>query len=155
GVKGVTVNLFDENGVVQSTTTDDAGTYRFDGLDPAKYYHLQFIAPNGWQAEFTSYGAGGVGNSATDSDVYPLLNGMTLPFIVDANTYDNTWDAGLLYGSAGGTVWVEKDADGMLKTDEPGRMAGLKVELYDQDGKRQTATTDAGGNYHFDGLDPS
>ena len=96
-VPGVTVKLYDADGVfITSTVTDGAGHYFFDGLQPSTDYIVEFVAPA--QAGFTTPMTGA---AATDSDADVVTgrvlvtspaqgsNGSVLPD-------DPTIDAGLI-----------------------------------------------------------
>jgi len=92
GQGDLTVKLLNLNGSVnQQTTTSATGFFRFDGLDPTAYFSIQVVKPTGYA--FTSFLSGA--NSNIDSDTDPSL-GRTYHFQVPVNTYDDTFDTGLL-----------------------------------------------------------
>ena len=55
--------------------------------------------------------------------------------------------------SIGDTLWEDKNGNGVIDTNEPGRFSGVRVQLLDANGKAITSTvTDAFGVYSFAGL---
>ncbi len=152
GVARMTVNLIDpaNNQVLQTTTTNDSGFYRFDGLAGCKTYKIRWVAPGQFPAQFTNRGQGS--DSALDSDAD--ADGTTL-FSVAAGQYRSDIDAGLRspYASVGDRVWTDLNANGLQDGGEPGA-AGVTVNLLDAGTVVQSTQTDADGLYRFDGLVP-
>ena len=149
GIAGVTVLLKDAFGnVLDTTTTDGDGLYGFD-VAPGTY-SVAVEAPTGYV--LTAKDAGG--DDAADSDVDPA-NGMTDNVTVGAGESNVTLDAGLYREAAiGDKVWLDKDGDGTQDADEAG-VAGVTVNLLDADGNVVASqSTNADGNYLFDGLTP-
>ena len=138
-LSGVTVNLFNASGqVVQTTTTNSAGSYQFSGLLPGGTYGVQEIVPTGYL--FHDEAAGSVGGStATNTQItqVSLTDGA-------AATGYNFCD--VLPASIAGNV-----GDCEANTELP----GVTVNLLNSSGSViQTTTTDANGNYQFTGLMP-
>ncbi len=116
GVAGVTVKLIgggDDgkvNGVgdivLNTTTTDASGHYKFVGLNPGFEYQVQFVAPNGY--DFTTRDAGS--NDTIDSDA-SQSTGKTQVVTLAAGEFNTSLDAGLVKdcggwgGGYGGSNW--------------------------------------------------
>jgi protocatechuate 3,4-dioxygenase beta subunit/uncharacterized protein YuzE len=161
GVEGVTVRLLDEAGnVVDTTTTDSSGNYRFDGVSPGTYT-VQFDHSTATTAGIAGYSpVDRGGDDALDSDATPYPSAPTYaetPAFTLAPGQENlTLDAGLVLqtASVGDRVWLDRDRDGVQDAGEPG-VAGVTVQLLDADGNVVgTTTTDGNGNYLFTGLEP-
>ncbi|MCI9888961.1 carboxypeptidase regulatory-like domain-containing protein [Micrococcales bacterium 31B] len=153
GVANVTVNLLDENGeVVATTTTDETGKYLFENLEPGTY-SVEFVAPEG--QVFTTPNQG---DDATDSDA-DLTTGKTGTVVLNPGDNNLTVDAGLVPApvepaSLGDYVWNDTNKDGIQNASEA-PVAGVTVNLLDASGAViSTTTTDAGGKYLFDNLQP-
>jgi SdrD B-like domain/Secretion system C-terminal sorting domain len=166
GVSGVTVTLYNNAGVAVATTITDAnGNYLFTNVTPANGYTVGFSLPAG-TAFTTSTGAvSQVANSDANT-----VTGRTNAFNVAAGEQVTYVDAGLVLqstalASLGDRVWYDNNRDGDQDAGEPG-IAGVTVNLYlDADGNGvllgaelttpvRTTTTDAYGNYIFNGLTP-
>lgn len=166
GVSGVTVTLYNNAGVAVATTITDAnGNYLFTNVTPANGYTVGFTPPAG-TAFTTSTGAvSQVANSDANT-----TTGRTSGFNVAAGEQVTYVDAGLVLQSSalaalGDRVWYDNNRDGDQDAGEPG-IAGITVNLYlDADGNGvllgtelttpvRTTTTDAFGNYIFNGLTP-
>ncbi|MEM1179709.1 MAG: SdrD B-like domain-containing protein [Acidobacteriota bacterium] len=148
GFAGVTVELRDASGnVLARTTTDGAGDYRFDDLPPGDYT-VAVTDEDGVLADtFLTSGLDELSVTVAAADITGLDFGYARP--------------GSL-GSIGDLVWLDADGDGQRDGAENG-IPGVTVELYDpgadgvfgggDDTLLGTATTDANGNYRFEGLD--
>jgi protocatechuate 3,4-dioxygenase beta subunit len=149
GISGVTVQLKDSAGnVVQTTSTGADGKYSFTA-DPGSYT-VSVTAPINYI--FTARDAGG--DDAKDSDFGS--NGQSNAVTLNAADVNNTIDAGLYRtASVGDKVWLDANKNGVQDSGEAG-VSGVKVMLLDADGKQvgATVTTDANGNYLFNGLKP-
>ncbi|MEZ4707401.1 MAG: SdrD B-like domain-containing protein [Caldilineaceae bacterium] len=161
GLQGVTVELFvlDPNGVGvstgQTTTTDESGAYLFGELPEGKYYvvfHLDTL-PDGYVVTEPNKP---LLNDDYDSDADPAT-GQTPPTGTLLNgEQDLSLDMGVYQpASLGDYVWLDRDADGVQESGEPG-IAGVRVELFNGDGTSTglTTTTDANGFYEFTDLVP-
>jgi uncharacterized repeat protein (TIGR01451 family) len=167
GVAGATVTLIGggADGLVSTTadnttvttTTDADGNYKFDGLTPGMEYQVKFSAPTG-----TVFTAQDKGSDVSDSDA----NSSGLSQIVKLASGENntTIDAGVYVpASLGDRVWVDANGNGQQDAGEGG-VAGATVTLIGggadglvsttADNTTVTTTTDADGNYKFDGLTP-
>ncbi len=144
GMQGVIVNLYDGTGtnLLYSTTTDANGTYYFGNL-PDDSYVVEVntgTLPNG-----------GVGLSNTvdpdggsDSSSAVTISGGNVNLDQDFGyTGDNN-------NVITGTIWNDRNANGTVDGDEPGRFAGITVFLRDTNGNVIASTeTDALGQYQF------
>lgn len=113
GAAGVTVRLLDDAGtVIATTTTNDSGSYLFDGLFDGDY-SVEFVAPNG-----LSFPPAGQGGPPEDSNADPDT-GRTATVSLSGGSHDTTIDAGLMGSlSLGDRVWYDADADGVQDPDE-------------------------------------
>jgi hypothetical protein len=93
GMAGATVNLrrASDNAIVQTTTTNGAGAYRFVGLCPGSYL-VEFVPPAGTTTSPSLQG----GNVSNDSNPNPSL--VALQFDTSTNT---TIDFGVVQGPTG------------------------------------------------------
>ncbi|MBP7627364.1 MAG: carboxypeptidase regulatory-like domain-containing protein, partial [Zoogloea sp.] len=150
GIAGVTVKLLDSaGGVLSTSTTDASGNYLFSNLTPGDYA-VQVVLPTGYFASSKDQG----GNDALDSDIDPTT-GKTINTTLSAGETDRSWDAGLYQkASIGDRVWLDTNKNGVQDSGEAG-VAGVTVKLLNAAGAEvATATTDANGNYLFQGLVP-
>ncbi|WP_166454817.1 SdrD B-like domain-containing protein [Duganella aquatilis] len=149
GIDGVQVALKDGSGKVVSTvTTHDGGQYSFT-VDPGTY-SVSVSAPNGYVA--TAAGKGG--DATADSDID--ASGNTTAITLTPGQIKTDVDAGFYRpASLGDKVWLDANRNGVQDAGEAG-VAGVKVMLLDAAGNPTgiTATTDANGNYSFNGLKP-
>ncbi|MFC5405982.1 SdrD B-like domain-containing protein [Cohnella soli] len=164
GKNGITVELFEADGVTAVTTdaygtmispatTDANGKYLFSNLKSGTY-KVKFSKPAGF--EFTNKNAASA-TAANDSDANSLT-GMSDAIVLTWGTSNMTIDAGLVDRvKLGDTVWYDKNGDGVQDAvGEPG-VPSVTVELYDGNdlsNKLASKTTDANGNYEFDMLWP-
>lgn len=139
GVVGVDVELLDAatDATVATGTTDENGSYGFDGLAPGSY-RVRVLTP-----ETHRLGSGAAADGR--SDEIELTSGSA----------DRTVDIGLHEPAAVGShVWVDADADGFQDDGEHG-LAGVLVRLVDADGAVvASTTTDPAGDYRFEDLAP-
>lgn len=90
GISGVSVSLFDHNGLlVASTTTDVNGRYLFSGVTPNQYV-IEFQAPPNYS--FSPKDVGGDDTNDSDAD---RNSGRTDVFVVASGMPSYTRDAGL------------------------------------------------------------
>lgn len=165
GVPNVTVNLFDAANDQQLSTqqTGADGFYLFTDLPPGQYYVVFDLAtlPAGYQV--TTQNAAGVTDDL-DSDANPTSGRSDNSRVLAAGEEDLTLDMGVFtLVSVGNLVWrddideeVEEPTDnnGLVDPGEPG-FANIPVRLFDiSETLIATTTTDANGNYRFDGLMP-
>src|SRR5262249_47585976 len=137
--------------MIANTATNAGGFYSFSGL-AAGTYQVRFAAPPGYQfspAHATSNNA--------DSDADPAT-GLAGPVVLGPGGWNWDVDAGVyapgggLGGNIGDRVWLDADGNGLQDPGEPG-LADVPVDLLDgYGGLVQWTTTDADGNYLFEGL---
>jgi len=154
GIPGVPVVLYDAvtSQPVLTTTTNASGAYSFTNLAPGSYF-VQFTPPATY--EVSPLDANGNLSDTTDSDVDPV-SFRTTTTVLTAGENDPTWDMGLYTpASLGDRVWFDTDADGIQDVGETG-IQSVTVVLYDAVTNQPvlTTTTDANGNYLFQGLAP-
>lgn len=143
---GVTIQLLDAGGhVLQTTTTDANGAYKFQALPPGNYT-VHKLTPPGYFDEDSSVGsAGGVSTDASTLSSIVLTSGM------NGTEYDF---CELLPVDISGRVIVDKFGDCETNPANP-PLAGVTIQLFDQSGHLlQTTATDANGAYKFQGLMP-
>ncbi|MDZ7899671.1 MAG: SdrD B-like domain-containing protein [Arcicella sp.] len=152
GIGGLTVNLYKNNVLFASTTTDPiTGKYNFPNLGSGTY-EVEFITPP--QSKFTKLL--GSSDPTTDSDAQP--NGKSGLITIDVTKAPTdilrnnpTIDAGIIpLGSIGDYVFNDNNGNGIQDAGDSPVGAGVKVTLTDKDGNVITSTvTDASGKYEF------
>lgn len=162
GFAGATVRLLNAAGqVVATQTTDASGNYLFTGLPPGQY-QVQVVAPDGYR--FTTADAGG--NDAIDSDLRwdgtGTSTGTSALVTLAAGENNRSVDAGLkvCLVSIGDRVWLDGNGNGVQDPGESGvgcvtvqlKGAGADGVFGTADDVLRTTTTDAAGNYRFDGV---
>ncbi|MBV6395470.1 MAG: hypothetical protein HFACDABA_01046 [Anaerolineales bacterium] len=168
GIANVTVELRDgvcTPGVNCPTTiTDSQGNYIFTGLAAGSYtVAVTGGLPAGLSANPT-YDEDGIGTANTIAvNVSSSEEHVTADFGYNwAPTTDVTNPPLNATGAIGDRVWIDADGDGVQDTGEAG-LAGATVTLVTPgadgifgtgDDGTSTTTTDAAGNYIFDGLAP-
>jgi uncharacterized repeat protein (TIGR01451 family) len=149
GIGGVEVELHLAEagaGLISSTTTDASGHYSFTGLVPGSTYQVVF----GTVLDHFHTAATVCCNSEVDSDANQ--EGTTDPFVMGSMD-DLSIDAGLVTHSVHGTLWFDANADGIRASEFSA--PGIVVELLDRGNPIATRTTDAAGQYRFEGLFPA
>ena len=146
-LSGVTVQLLNEQGtVIQTTTTDANGEYRFENLVPGKYAVREFQPPDYLQGGTVPGTGGGDGSVQDLISAIDILAGAQL---VEYNFCE------ILPVSIAGRVWVDLNNDCILDSNEQ-PLSGVKIELLDGNGiVVQTTFTDSSGQYQFDDLVPN
>jgi uncharacterized repeat protein (TIGR01451 family) len=158
-IKGATVYLLNENGLVlDSILTDANGKYLFDSLVSGKY-RIKFGTPAGMILTTTK--ATGVSDTlnsdAGKNGISQVINIDVTLLASDTLRNNPHIDAGFVpVGSIGNFVWLDTNKDGVQDPTEKG-VAGVKVYLYIQTAsglyqKIDSTTTDANGKYLFDSL---
>lgn len=155
GIAGVPVMLYTSGNVLyRSTITSNNGYYFFNEV-PAGTYYIKVTPPIGYQASPKDATTDDI-----DSDIDPVTF-KTGNYTVTAGTINLTIDAGLnvtgttgASASLGDRVWEDLNNNNLQDAGEPG-VANVTVQLFNGSNVLQaTATTDAFGNYIFNGLVP-
>ena len=156
GIAGVTVMLYTSGDVLyRSTVTSNNGYYFFNDVAPGTYY-VKVAPPIGYQVSPKDAGADGI-----DSDIDPVTF-KTANIVVVNGTNNLTIDAGLnvtpttgASASLGDKVWEDLNNNNIQDPGEPG-IANVTVQLFNgsTNALLGTVTTDAFGNYIFNGLTP-
>lgn len=133
--------ILDKDGNPVTTTTDENGNYQFTGLAPGNY-KVSIVDPTtGDLAGLTNTQAYN-GRNATEASVTigdSSVQGVDFGFVKPATIGDR--------------VWNDQDHNG-VDNGEPG-VPGVTVILKDASGNEVArTTTDANGNYRFEGLLP-
>ena len=169
GLTGVRVELLDSNGNLVNNpadgqpyivTTDANGEYKFKGLWHGDY-QVRFTVPSGY-----FYSEANQGSDDVDSDVETVSGqtGTTDVFTLPINFDDTTRDAGAFqHVSINGTVWEDKNVDGIHDNGEP-TLTDVEVQLLDQSGnpvddphnpgQAYKVRTNSNGEYSFVDLIP-
>ncbi len=128
-LEGVTIELFDTDGVLlETTTTDEFGIYAFPSY-PAGDYTVVQIQP----------------------EDYGTTTPNTLDVSLPVGGIDGI-DFGEDPGSIAGTIWEDVVWDGVDDGTEP-RVPGVVISLLNTDGEViASTTTDDNGDYRFDDL---
>ena len=181
GIAGVTVRLWwvgpngtKNNGggddrLLETTTTDANGNYRFDWLVPGPNYYVEFVTPAALDLTRSDVGA----DDTIDSDANPT-NGFTALIDLDngpdpatggdpdTTTVEPQWDAGMFFpNTIGDRIWEDQNRNGIQEAGDNG-ISGVTVRLYQpgpngtigggDDVLVGTTTTDGIGLYQFTGL---
>ncbi|WP_322494448.1 SdrD B-like domain-containing protein, partial [Chloroflexus sp.] len=161
GVPNVPVSLYQpgpdglagtaDDVLVDTTTTNSNGFYRFDNLTPGRYF-VQFGAAPGYS--LLSPRDAAAATDETDSDVD---NNRRTPIVeLAASAVNLTLDMGVLNpASLGNYVWFDANVNGIQDSGETG-VQGVRVRLFTTGSATpvRTATTDSNGLYLFNGLLP-
>jgi uncharacterized repeat protein (TIGR01451 family) len=154
GISGVTVNLFDQNGMlVQTTTTDQSGNYLFTNLPVETNYTVRVDTTT------LPGGGSGWGNSVDPDTPTPNTGDVgdseSTLFLSTASPVNLAQDFGYIGGpnSLSGTIWRDDNNDGVQDTGEP-PLPNVTVELRDPVTLEviQKTTTDSNGDYQFVNL---
>lgn len=160
GIQGVTIELYDQSGSrIATTMTAADGSFKFEGLVPGTYT-IKEIQPNGFRDGMETVGnVGGTTRGQLNSNADDTISQIILTSGEQAVGYGfcEHQDAAI-----SGTVFHDRNNNGIQETGEEG-ISGATVRLLDANGNpimiqsgqnmiALTATTDADGNYRFDGL---
>ncbi len=152
GIEGVTVTLFDEDGlIVATTTTDENGYYLFEDVPLGTGYCVSFdesTEVDGY--DDLVFSPGDSGSDATDSDANQTT-GKTAPFEVVAGTDKLDIDAGLYECiKVGDYVWEDYIPNGVQDGSES-PIENVTVTIYDDATGLAVGTTmtDENGYYEF------
>ncbi|MBK7041375.1 MAG: carboxypeptidase regulatory-like domain-containing protein [Bacteroidetes bacterium] len=156
GVQGVTVTLYQQNGitVISSTQTDPLGNYIFTDLDQGSYVVGFSNLPIGYT--FSSANQGN--DTEIDADADAASGGKTTIILLDEGDIILSIDAGIHQAAGlagiGDIVWNDLNLNGLQDQGEPG-IPGVTVKLINNLGViLANTTTDANGVYQFTGLTP-
>lgn len=157
GLPGVTVKLTGTdlagNPVTRETTTGPDGSYAFDELPPGTYVVTEPTQPTGTGNGKTVPGSAG-GTATPVTTVPSAISGIVLG--VGQHATGNDFGE-LPLGSIAGKVYSDNNDNGSVDAGEAG-IGGVQVVLSGTDdlghAVNVTVTTDADGNYRFDGLRP-
>jgi len=152
GIAGVTVNIKGESGSVanvqQTTVSDAAGRYSFNGLK-AGMYSITFIKSIDFQ--FTQNISS---QNSINSDADPITGKTSLITLVSGQNHIDI-DAGFYkFGSIGDFVWHDSNGNGLQDSTELG-ISGIEMNLLSEDGSFiSSIITDSIGYYKFTNLAP-
>ena len=154
GLAGVTLSLLKWNGTSyvstgKTATTNTAGDYKFDGVEPGKYRIVE-SQPNGYLSVGSRPGTvnGTTVGVSTSLDVISEIS-----MLGGQDSIRNDF-AEVRPGSISGRVYADPEGDCVFgPNDTP--LAGVEVRLLSATGAvLQTKLTDSSGLYKFDGLMP-
>lgn len=169
GIPKVVVRLYDENGLVKTTTTNEEGYYQFTDLPPGTYV-IEQLQPLGWQDGKDSIGF--LTDGSGETRAVGRLAGNDR--IAEIALHQSPQDLGTLIGkeynfgewlpaSLAGMVFIDLNGNGILETDfrmphsteQERPLAGVTIVLRDSLGQVvRSAVTGVDGKYHFDLLRP-
>lgn len=164
GIAGITVVLtgtdVNGNAVTRTTTTGNDGSYLFADLPAGTYAVTEPNQPpmtlNGRTVAGNIGGVPMAGATATNKATTPSAIG-NIVLGENQHSVQNNFGEIPMNGSIAGTVWLDRDNDGVIGADETG-IAGVTVRLTGTDSMGNPVDvevqTDAQGNYLFDGLAP-
>lgn len=168
-IAGVTIRLFDAQGIlVATTTTDSQGRYRFANLYPG-YYAIEEVQPEGYLD-----GADFLGTAGGKLDGNDRISEIKLPPAVQGEEYNfaeirPASISGFVFqdGPAISYMWGQPRPDPYQlrdgrRTPDDVPLAGVEIQLrdargqpvLDSSGKPVITYTDANGFYKFEGLRP-
>ncbi len=150
GVSNVTVKLYLDGALFETTTTNQNGIYLFDDLN-GDDYEVEFVLPAGY--EFSPQNQGNNDNLDSDANT---TTGKTGTITLANGDHRTDVDAGLvlLKASLGNYVWLDEDHDGVQDGNEAG-VEGITVKLLNSGGSEiSSTTTNEDGLYSFTDLNP-
>ena len=164
GKNKVKVELFNANGLVDTTETNTTGGYEFCGLIPGDYY-VKVTPPTGYIISPKDAG----GDDTKDNDMN-RTTGKTDMTTLEPGEKDHSWDAGIYKPACiGDYTWLDENVDG-IQNDTEKALNGVTVTLLDESGNEVTAGADGSaytntqvtgqvqgegkGKYHFCNLKP-
>ena len=148
-LEGVRLVLLDTEGnVVERTTTNSNGDYRFEGLRPGEYT-VREVTPDGYLDAGDTVGT--VDNETVGQLSNDRISGILLSSGQSAVNYDF---CELIPAELCGTVYHDRNDNGRQDAGEEG-IENTRIELYGADGNLIASTlTDVNGDYCFENLIP-
>ena len=153
GVPNAKVTVTAPEGVDEqprTTTTDDKGNWRIDGLTPGVEYTVTFELPEGVSATKSLVGD----DRGVDS------NELSTKITLESGQHDPTIDLGVVPASIGDRVWLDEGgeekvgrADGIQDEGEGG-IADVVVRVSRPGEEVRETKTGAGGTWKIEGLTP-
>ena len=159
GIVGVTIKLYDNGVLVDTTQTDMNGFYIFEGITAGNNYTLEQTQPShyydGQESIGTNNGGAGGGGTGGDTATTSTISSVD----IQAGNYYSDYNFGeLLPADISGVAYIDLNTDGNRQDTETGR-AGIEVTLSGNndlgDAVSETTTTDSSGRYYFGSLRPS
>ncbi len=152
GFQGVTITLSGTdilgNPITVVTTTNGNGDYNFPGLLPGTYTVTESTQPPD-----TADGLDSEGN-VNGNPMGTAGNDIVQTIVLGAGQSSVANVFGELAGLVSGTVYVDRNRDGVRDPNEP-RLPGVTIQLIDSTGRViRTTTTDTDGNYLIRGFAP-
>lgn len=152
---GAAVELLDDSGAtIQSTTTGEAGEYRFDELLPGTYF-IRCTLPEGRVAVEPE------DERLADGSLTSILKdcqgrtGVSEAIEVKMDQHQNALDIGaVLPGTIGDLCWLDLNGNGLQDSGESG-IPGVKVELIRGDDVAAEAVSDQYGYYLIKDVYPA
>ena len=153
GVPNARVTVTAPEGVDEqprTTTTDDKGNWRIDGLTPGVEYTVTFELPEGVSATKPLVGD----DRGVDS------NELSTKITLESDQHDPTFDLGVVPASIGDRVWLDEGdeekvgrADG-IQNDGEGGIADVVVRVSRPGEEVRETKTGADGTWKIEGLTP-
>ncbi len=146
------------------TTTDAQGNYLFAGLPAGNYSVCQPAQPAGTSNGITTPGtnqavngsSGTPGNASNPTTTTSQITGIVLNddgLGGEVSGSVNNNFAEVIPSSISGKVFLDHNNDGLVNGSDSG-IPGQLIELWKDGAKVTETSTDADGNYRFDGLEP-
>ena len=149
--------------LLSTTSTDAQGNYLFANLPAGAYSVCQAAQPTGTSNGITTAGTiqgvnGSSGTPGSASNPTTTSSQVTNIVLDPAGTGEvsgslNNNFAEVKPSSISGKVFLDRNNDGNVNGTDAG-ISGQPIELWKNGSKVADATTDADGNYRFDGLEP-
>ncbi len=148
GIPDIKIFLYQNDVLVDSTTSGVDGQYLFENIHPGNY-RLAFDLPEGYQVSPWHVGDSGVDNDG-------ILTGSAVEGMISLSSGEINldFDFGIYQGLAdlGGFTWIDANVNGVYDTSEE-MLPGVKIMLYDTTGTLLMSTTsDEAGVYLFPDL---
>lgn len=147
-----TIQLFREGSDTPVQTVQAVnGEYKFENVAPGEYYVKVTDLSEGFFSKVVDPSSV-ITNPGFNDFAQGAVSGQTRLFTVVGGTDNPNIDGGIVRNQdLSGNVWNDADNDGIRDAGETPR-AGVTVTITDALGQVQTTTTDADGNYTFQGV---